>query len=103
MRKEIVILFCAFIIATLIGCGLPYQTKSQGTYTIANASYDISLISAERYTGTQKIHREQRIEPVLEEGISKFYFEDEMVRVNDHRLRRWLVLVPERYHGFLLI
>ena len=23
--------------------------------------------------------------------------------VTDHRQRRWLVLVPERYHGFLLI
>ena len=26
-----------------------------------------------------------------------------LLEVNDHRLRRWLVLVPERYHGFLLI
>ena len=50
MRKEFVILFCAVIIATLISCELPNQTKSQRTYTIANASYDISLISVERYT-----------------------------------------------------
>jgi len=81
MRKETVILFCAFIIATLIGCESSYQTKSQRTYTIANASYDISLISVERYTGTQKIYEEQRIEAVLEEGVPKFYFEDEMVRI----------------------
>jgi hypothetical protein len=81
MRKEIAILFYALIIATLISCELPNQTKSQRTYTIANASYDISLISMERYMGTQKIYGEQKIEAVLEEGVSKFYFEDEMVRI----------------------
>ena len=87
MRKEIVILFCAFIIATLIGCESPYQTKSPSdssrrTYTIANASYDISLISVERYiAGTKKIYGEQRIEAVIEEGISRIYFEDEMVKI----------------------
>jgi hypothetical protein len=81
MRKEIVILLCTFIIASLIGCGLPYQTKSQGTYTIANASYDISLISVERSTGAKKIYGEQRIEAVIEEGISRSFFEDEMVRI----------------------
>jgi hypothetical protein len=87
MRKEIVILFCAFIIATLIGCESPYQTKSPSDssrriHTIANASYDISLISVERYiAGTKKIYGEQRIEAVIEEGISRFYFEDEMVRI----------------------
>ena len=81
MRKEIVILLCTFIIATLIGCGLPNQTKSQRTYTIANASYDISLISVEKSTGTEKVYEKQRIETVLEEGIPKFYFEDEVVRI----------------------
>jgi hypothetical protein len=81
LRKEIVILFCAFIIAILIGCESAYQTKAQRTYTIANANYDMSLISVERYTGTQKIFGRQSIEAVIEEGISKFYFEDEMVRI----------------------
>ena len=81
MRKEIVILLCTFIIATLIGCGLPNQTKSQRTYTIANASYDISLLSVERSTGTEKVYEKQRIETVLEEGITKFYFEDDMMRI----------------------
>jgi hypothetical protein len=82
MRKErIVILLCAFIIAILIGCASPYQAKSQRTYTIATASYDISLISVERYTGTKKIYGEQRIDSVLEDGVSKFYFEDELVRI----------------------
>jgi hypothetical protein len=81
MRKKIVILFCAFIIATLIGCELPYQTKSQRTYTIANASYDISLISVEKCIRTKKTCEEQSVEAVREEGMSKFYFEDEMVRI----------------------
>jgi hypothetical protein len=81
MRKEIVILLCTFIIATLIGCGLPNQTKSQRTYTIANASYDISLISVEKCIGTKKTCGEQRVETILEEGFSKFYFEDEMVKI----------------------
>jgi len=81
MRKEIVILLCTFIIATLIGCGLPNQTKSQRTYTIANASYDISLISVEKCIGTKKTCGEQVVETILEEGFSKFYFEDEMVRI----------------------
>ena len=82
MRKEIVIFFCAFIMAILISCEPSYRTKcssdsSQKTYTIANASYDISLISVERSTGAKKIFGEQRIEAVIEEGISRFYFEDE--------------------------
>jgi hypothetical protein len=81
MKKEIVTMFCALIIATLIGCDSPYQTKTQKPYTIANASYDISLISVERYTGAEKIYRKQNIEAVIEEKISKFYFEDEMVRI----------------------
>jgi hypothetical protein len=86
MRKEIVILFCAFIIAALMSCEPPYRTKapsdsSQRTYTIAKASYDISLISVERSTGAKKIYGEQRIEAVIEEGVSRFYFEDAMVRI----------------------
>ena len=81
MRKKIVILFYAFVITTLIGCELPYQTKSQGTYIIANASYDISLLSVEKSTGSEKVYEKQRIEIVLEAGITKFYFEDDMMRI----------------------
>jgi hypothetical protein len=65
----------------LIGCELPYQTKSQGTYIIANASYDISLLSVEKSTGSEKVYEKQRIEIVLEAGITKFYFEDDMMRI----------------------
>jgi hypothetical protein len=86
MSKEIVSLFCALILAALISCESSYRTKSpsdssQRIYTIAKASYDISLISVERSTGTKKISGAQRIEAVIEEGISRFYFEDEMVRI----------------------
>jgi hypothetical protein len=93
MKKEIVILFCAFIIASLIGCESAYQTKSQRTYTIANASYDISLLSAEKSTGIEKIYKKQKIEAVLEEGIKKFYFEDEMVRIKWHPAPNDIVFV----------
>jgi hypothetical protein len=86
MRKGIVIFFCVFIIAALIGCGPSYRSKSPSdssrkTYTIANATYDISLISVEKSTGAKKIYGEHKIEAVVEKGISRFYFEDEMVRI----------------------
>jgi len=35
----------------------------------------------ERSTGTKKIYGEQRIDAVIEEGIPRFYFEDETVRI----------------------
>jgi hypothetical protein len=41
----------------------------------------MSLISVEKFVGAKKIYGEQRIEAVNEEGISRFYFEDEMVRI----------------------
>ena len=85
MRKQIPVFLCAFVIAALIGCGPSYRTKppsdsSPKTYTIANAAYDISLISAEKSTGDKKMGA-QRIEAVVEGGISKFSFEDETVRI----------------------
>ncbi|MGZ6275388.1 MAG: hypothetical protein ACXWMI_04680, partial [Syntrophales bacterium] len=85
MRKEIVIFFCVFIIAVLIGCGPSYRSKSpsdssQKTYTIAKATYDISLISVEKSTGSKGTGG-QRIESVMEKGIPRFYFEDEAVRI----------------------
>lgn len=86
MRKKIVILFCTFIIAALVSCEPSYRTKSpdnssRKTYTIANANYEISLNSVEKYTGVEKIYGEQRIGAVIEEGVSKFYFKDETVRI----------------------
>ncbi|MCG6534923.1 MAG: hypothetical protein L7F78_09580 [Syntrophales bacterium LBB04] len=82
MGKKVVILLCALIVATLIGCGSSSSWKKPDrTYTMANASYDISLSSVERSIGAEKIHQDQRIEAVPEDGISAYYFEDEMARI----------------------
>jgi len=35
----------------------------------------------EKSNGTEKVYEKQRIETILEEGIPKFYFEDEMVGI----------------------
>jgi hypothetical protein len=80
-RKEIIILFCALIVAALIGCESSLWKQPDRSHTIANASYDISLLSVERSTGTEKVYAKQKVETVFEEGIPKFYFEDEMVRI----------------------
>jgi hypothetical protein len=86
MRKIFVILFCLLVVATLINCGIPNRTKSsydssRTTYRIAQASYDIFLISVDRPDEAEKMYGEQRIKTVIEEGISRSYFEDGMVRV----------------------
>ncbi len=81
MRKEVLILFCALIVATLVGCESSLWKQPDRSYTVANASYDISLLSVEKSTGTEKVYEKQRIETVIEEEIQKFYFEDEMVRI----------------------
>ena len=86
MRKNLYYLLSLLTVLALISCEPSYRTKSPSdssrrTYTIANASYDISLISVERSNGAKKIYGEQRIETVTEEGISGFYFDDEMVRI----------------------
>ena len=81
MRNEVIILFCVLIVATLTGCESSLRKQPDQPHTIANASYEISLLSVEKSTGTEKIREKQRIEPVIEEGIQKYYFEDEMVRI----------------------
>ena len=81
MHKKVIILFCALIVATLTSCESSLWKQPDRPYKVANASYDISLISVEKSTGTEKVYEKQRIETVLEEGIPKFYFEDEVVRI----------------------
>jgi len=81
MRKEVIILFCALIVAILVSCESSLWKQPDRSYTIANANYDISLLSAEKSIGNEKVYEKQRIETVLEEGIRKFYFEDEMVGI----------------------
>jgi len=86
MRKNLCHLLPLLTVLALISCEPSYRTKSpsdssQKTYTIANATYDMSLISVEKSIGAKKIYGEQRIEAVTEEGISRFYVEDEMLRI----------------------
>lgn len=85
MRKELYYLLCLLIVLALISCEPSSLTKpssdsSRKKYTIANATYDISLISVDKSTGAKKMG-EQRIETVAEEGTARFYFEDETVRI----------------------
>src|SRR5271157_1658376 len=85
MRKNLYYLTLLLTVLALVSCEPSYRTKSPSdssrkTYTIAKATYDISLISVEKSTGAKEIG-EQRIETVIEMGISRFYFEDEMVRI----------------------
>ena len=85
MRKNLCYLLPLFTVLALISCEPSYRTKSPSdsspkTYTIANAAYDISLISVEKSTGAKKMG-EQSIETVIEGGISKFSFQDETVRI----------------------
>ena len=81
MRKEFVILSCALTVAFLVSCESALLKQPDQRHMIANASYDISLISVEKSIGTEKVNEKQKIETVLEEGILKFYFEDETVRI----------------------
>jgi hypothetical protein len=98
MRKEIIIFFCAFIIATLISCEPSYRTKSshssRGTYTIDNATYEIPLVSVERSTGTKKMYEKQSIEAVMEEKMIKFCFEDELL------IMKWVSTPTDIFFGF---
>ena len=85
MRKNLYYLLSLLTVLALISCEPSYRTKppsdsARKTYSIAKATYDISLISVEKSTGDKKIG-EQRIETVVEEGITKFSFEDETVRI----------------------
>jgi len=85
MRKNLYYLTLLLTVLALVSCEPSYRTKSPSdssrkTYTIAKVTYDISLISVEKSTGAKEIG-EQRIETVIEMGISRFYFEDEMVRI----------------------
>ncbi len=85
MRKNLYYLLPLLTLLTLISCGPSYRTKpsadsSPKMYTVANATYDISLISVEKSTGDKKMG-ELRIEAAVEQGISKFSFEDEKVRI----------------------
>lgn len=50
-------------------------------YMHFKAEYDISLIEVERPAKAKQRYGDQKIEKSQEEGISKYYFEDDMVRI----------------------
>lgn len=87
MKNKGVILLHLFIVAALISCATPHQTKSSAhdssrtTYTIAQASYTISLVFVDITAEAKKIYGGQKIETAIEEGIPISYFEDGMVRI----------------------
>jgi len=81
-RKNMRYLFLSLIVLGMIGCGSTAPVRrADKTYTVANAKYEISLSSVERTVGAEKISIEQRIETVLEDGISSSSFEDQTVTI----------------------
>lgn len=69
---------CIMIIFLLISAGRTFATEP---LYFSTAAYDISLYEVERPAEAKKRYGEQRIERLQEEGIYKYYFEDEMVKI----------------------
>jgi hypothetical protein len=82
-KKKVAVLFYMFLIVLLMGCDSSYRTKSSSprTQKVANARYDITMIAVEKSVGSQKILEEQRIETVVEGGVTRYRSEDNMVRI----------------------
>ena len=78
------------VMILLAGCQTTAPMKaspkaSGGTYTVAVADYDISLVSVERPAESVRRYGRQRIEAVSGEGGRGFFsFEDGMVRIKWH-------------------
>ncbi len=69
------------IAVALISCEPSLWNKSDQPYKIASASYDISLLSVGKFVEVGKALEEQKIKTVSEEGVNKFYFEDDLISV----------------------
>ena len=81
-KKYLYCLLSLFVVLTLMSCGSSSSWKKPDrTYTIAVASYDISLISVDRPTHAKQLYGEQKIESVIQEGFLRSYFEDGMVGI----------------------
>jgi len=82
MKSKFYYLLVFLMVMSLTSCGSTSSRKRpEQTYTIAVASYDISLISVERPTQAQQLYGEQKIETVIQDGILRSYFEDGMVGI----------------------
>jgi hypothetical protein len=82
-KKKVAILFYLFFIVLFMGCDSSHRTKASSprTQKVANARYDITMIAVEKSVGSQKMLEEQRIETVVEGGITRYRSEDNMVRI----------------------
>ena len=82
-KKKVAVLLYMFLIVLFMGCDSSYRTKSSSprTQKVANARYDITMIAVEKSVGPQKMLEEQRIEKIVEEGITRYRSEDNMVRI----------------------
>jgi len=82
-KKKVAVLLYMFLIVLLMGCDSSYRTKSSSprTQKVANARYDITMIAVEKSVRSQKMLEEQRIETVVEGGITRYRSEDSMVRI----------------------
>jgi len=80
-------LLSLFAVVALLSCGqLSHSGSSsdhsrKGTYTLARASYDLSLISVEKPVKAKEKYGEPTIGEIRKDKISKYYFEDGMVRI----------------------
>ena len=72
MRNEVIILFCALIVAALVGCESSLRKQPDQPHTIANASYDISLLSAEKSIGTKKVLKNKELKQSLRKEFKSF-------------------------------
>jgi len=77
----------SLIIFLLSGCG-PYYYPSPYSYyprsytpPIHKVEYDISLVEVQRPLRAKERYGPQKIEKIIEKGISKYYFEDAMIKI----------------------
>lgn len=68
-----------FFVSAFISCFSVFPSIEPDIFYYAK--YDISLIAVERPVEAKQRYGEQRIEMVEQEGIHKYYFEDEMVGI----------------------
>lgn len=85
-NRTISILLYLCVISLFVSCETQHRTKpssfnSPKMQVIAKARYDISLIAAERSIGNSELQREPSIETVIEQGVVRYSFEDEMVKM----------------------